>query len=175
MISTCPSCLNRVDHRDDLKEVVCECGTKFATFYEAPHEENIPFDEGTSAFAEIRDFGEALNDSAPKKDLPIAEPEPIPEPSLASVSLSAPAMTVTDTPTDCLMTAASEFPGIAIQEFLTPVSVFAELGANDPLKPAFQALSEVAARQGANGVVGVHWNLTADKVLIAGTPVKLQK
>jgi len=215
MISTCPSCLNRVDHRDDLKEVVCECGEKFATFYDAPKEEeslgelNKPskvtepshpnpeesfdnsfsdfgqnntgetFNESTNAFAEIRDFGEGLSDSKKKKSDP---PPTVEEPSVDLIPQTpagnepAPVVfTPSANPAECLMTAASEFPGMTILEFLMPISVFAELGTDDPLKPAFQALSESAARQGANGVLGVHWNLTADKVLIAGTPVKIQK
>jgi hypothetical protein len=270
MLSTCPNCLNQINHPSEISQVKCtDCGTEFAAFlkvnleehtdehsspgaespsfdssppsfdqsppaFEAPpsfdqsppafdqaapsfdqsppsFEQSTPsfdpappaaepapsfldltppepvtmgaeptsmggsgggeFAEATAAFAEIRDFGETLEDKgkakAQAKSAPQAsnEAQPVPTPVLKSGG-------------HLLMTSGDLLQNHTIVEYLSPVSVLSALAPGDnPMQPAFVALRDQAARLGGNAVVALRWSLSGDasKVLVSGTAVKCTK
>lgn len=129
------------------------------------------FTESTNAFAEIRDFGEAVADgkppppSAPPKSALPNEAQPVPSPVLKNGG-------------GWLMTSGDLLQNHAIEEYLSPVSVLCELAPGDnPMQPAFNALRVQAQKLGGNAVVAMRWSLSGDasKVLVSGTAVKCAK
>ncbi len=133
------------------------------------------FSESTNAFAEIRDFGEAVADGKPPPPTPPParqplpnEAQPVPNPVLKNSGGGA----------SWLMTSGDLLQNHAIQEYLSPVSVLCELAPGDnPMQPAFNALRTQAQKLGGNAVVAMRWSLSGDasKVLVSGTAVKCAK
>lgn len=211
MLSTCPNCLNQINHQDEITEVKCpDCGTSFAAYLKVnleehtdevsspgdspsfdpapilsdltlPQDAGLPaeptsmaapdFNESTNAFAEIRDFGETMQDHKPAPLPPLSPPpganeaQPVPTP-------------VIQDGTEWLMTSGDLLQGHAIVEYLSPISVLCELVPGDnPMRPAFTGLRAQATRLGANAVVAMRWSLSGDasKVLVSGTAVKCAK
>jgi hypothetical protein len=191
MISTCPSCLNRVEHANDVTKVTCsDCGTNFDTFYDpsggAPSESKGTntgdFTESKSAFQDIRSFGEMLgSESSPT----VPEKEESSMPSVTShneASLSttlSPSYSTGELGTDCIMLSSGTLSGYRIESYLAPLSTWAPLNQADPdpLKPAYAALWESAQKLGATAVLGIQFVISSasDRVLISGTPVRALK
>jgi hypothetical protein len=197
MLSTCPSCLSQVSHADHLFDVTCECGTHFSPFLNVDsgiESSNSPeakpltefadttplndFSESNEAFADIRNFGEALGSD----NEPPVTPPPVAKTEKAAAKTAKTAETpLTAAPvltSSFLITRGSMLQGYEIETYLSPVSLWSDLEPTDqnPMKPAFSTLWETATKAGANAVIDIHWSLSPDctRVLISGTPVRCQ-
>lgn len=144
------------------------------------------YSESESAFAELRNFGEALsslgdsNTQIPSQPDNIA-PKTTAPPTLVSPMPSIEVATIQPPPgnSECMITAGELFSGFHIETFLEPVSVWSPttLDSEDPLRQGHQVLAQRALQLGANGVVSVRWSFTPDgsRILLTGTPVKCRK
>jgi len=144
------------------------------------------YSESESAFAELRNFGEALsslgdsNTQIPSQPDNIA-PKTTAPPTLVSPMPSIEVATIQPPPgnSECMITAGELFSGFHIETFLEPVSVWSPttLDSEDPLRQGHQVLAQRALQMGANGVVSVRWSFTPDgsRILLTGTPVKCRK
>ncbi len=132
------------------------------------------FAESKTAFADIREFGETLQEKPKPAKAPPRSPapgpneaQPVPSPVLKTSGGGA-----------WLMTSGDALQNHTIVEYLSPVSVLSELVPGDnPMAPAFAALRAQSAKLGGNGVVAMRWSLSGDasKVLVSGTAVKCAK
>lgn len=193
MLSTCPSCLSQISHKENESQVSCTCGEKFSPFLR-PEEwssemEDVSigapkFAESESAFQEIRDFGEGLDSPVPVEKTPAPSPSfdpiittdeltPISEKTQVAAPITAGAAG------SALITTSTEIPGYQIENYLLPISLLSPLteGAASPLDEAFQKIWERAQQLGANAIVDLKWKIFPDgtRVLITGTPVTCQK
>jgi len=144
------------------------------------------YSESESAFAELRNFGEALsslgdsNTQVPSQPDHI-DPKTMVPPTLMNPMPSIEVATIQPPPqnSECMITAGELFSGFHIETFLEPVSVWSPttLDSEDPLRQGHQVLAQRALQLGANGVVSVRWSFTPDgsRILLTGTPVKCRK
>ena len=205
MQSICPSCKNQIEHEDFLFEVVCaNCKTRFNPFMQqmdvpaenaagltpaasepsamgmldmsAPQAEGAQnFSESNQVFQELRDYGETLQEPPPSADGGTPGNGAA---GGASPSMGGAAPMMVAVATDCAMTTGDALAGHQIEAYLNPVSVWADLdGASpNPLKPAFDQISQQSKAQGGNGLLGLRWQLGADgKVVMTGIPVRCAK
>jgi len=169
---------NPLDHQSSLQP----CEGKNDVAPSSPSD----YSESESAFAELRNFGEALsslgdsNTQIPSQPDNIA-PKTTAPPTLVSPMPSIEVATIQPPPgnSECMITAGELFSGFHIETFLEPVSVWSPttLDSEDPLRQGHQVLAQRALQLGANGVVSVRWSFTPDgsRILLTGTPVKCRK
>ena len=195
VLSTCPNCLSQVLHEDHIIDVSCECGAHFSPFlsidsnaeHSSPHgatdeaagkPEFRDFTESEQVFADIRQFGETLEDSAPVQS-------PVTSALQTQVSVPTTAKVIIHEPPNpsgnLLMTSGDHLEGYQIDAIYQPLSTWSpvEINSEDPLKNAFETLWQKATQpqSHANAVVSVHWTFTPDgtRLLVSGTPVKCRK
>ncbi|MBI4403091.1 MAG: hypothetical protein HY537_02960 [Deltaproteobacteria bacterium] len=195
MLSTCPNCLQQVSHEDHLFDVECACGTHFNPFNQPgdlpplettpPPQPSTPtmafsnFKESNDCFKELRDFGESLTERKspaavpPKKELKPSAPQmPAQSPSTPEFAFTGEATSTEPS----LMTSAGILPGYRVEQILQPVSLWADIGGStDPLSGAFESLWLIAKNRGANGIIGLQWSLSGNRVLVSGTAVRCSK
>ncbi len=194
MLSTCPSCLSQISHKENESQVSCECGEKFSPFMR-PDEwstemEDVSigapkFAESESAFQEIRDFGEGLDTPTTPKQAPAQL-----EDSIDTMPMSEDLSPVSEKTTiarpiattlvgNALITTATEISGYQIDSYLLPISLLSPLteGAESPLDDAFHKIWEKAQQLGANAIIDLKWKIFPDgtRVLMTATPVTCQK
>ncbi len=210
MESACPKCKKKTEHEDYLFEVQCsDCGTRYNPFFDSvkqvegeepaadsleaidPIAQTNDFKESTTAFQEIVQFGETLQEPPSTGEVgtginpsdfidPPAEPAapalratPAPKPK------AKPAAGGVVSDSDMLMTSGDLLSGYRIGTFFPPQSVWADVSqeSQDPLEVAFAALWEKASEKGANAVVAIQWRFTPDgsRILVSGTPVRCEK
>lgn len=192
MLSTCPTCLDQVNHPDHLFEVECKCGSKFNPFMSTDMSPEEPtgepsrmnenqdaspltdanvggeFKESSAVFAELIEFGEGLSavGMAVEKSGTRADSggAPTPVETKAAPPARAAASAAVPMDGDCLMSAGDSLQGYAVEAYLPPLSVACDLDLSgaDPLKPAFDLLWSHAKEAGANGVLALKWSLTPD-------------
>lgn len=200
MESNCPNCKTKMDHEDYLFEVVCsKCQTRYNPFYEkfdGGEVEEVPavssnFQESTSAFQEIVQFGEELGgvetpaeSSAPPlmDDILANTPDAETPPTAAAAPTPKPrkaAAPIVPVEGEVLMTSGDVFSGYRIVNYLPPHSVWTDSNPEleNPLEGAFMILWEKCTQKGANAIIAIQWRFTPDgnRILVSGTPVQCEK
>jgi len=177
MRSTCPDCLSQVEHPHGEAQVICtSCGSTYSPFL-APGENSdfsenaglVDFSESTSAFQEIVDFGQTLDQSASPPKPALAPVAAIPE--LKSVSVG-------QTPDSFILSTNDLGAQYEILHWFSPIARIVVLEDDtDPLEKAMRGLQEAAQTHGANAITGIRCSLAPDnkRALLMGTPVKCQK
>ncbi len=187
-----------MEHEDYLFEVECKCGMRFNPFYDMKTGEGeatatntedpgtggdraienplADFSESRTAFQEIVDFGETMEETPKAKPKAAAAPAPALRPKTPQPSV-APAPSTFSSDSEMVITTAPAIPGYDIQSYLMPVSAWSSTEGDNPLAPGFEALWNTCAANGGNGLTSVQWNFTPDgtRVLLSGVPVRCVK
>lgn len=185
MRSSCPHCLSMNEHSHDETQVACtSCGQNFSPFLtdsDASH--SLDFSESSIAFQEIVSFGENLSSaSGSEKGSSVADqipsPSSLPSAPLPPVGAEAPSMAGENLSSDLILTTTSALPQYPPHRYLAPVSLMVTMGEDQaPLENGFKALSEIARKIEANGIIGIRCSLSPDnrRALLIGTPIRWER
>lgn len=182
-----------ISHEDFLFEVQCECGARFNPFMGLESADNVldtgdsgpdSFKESKSAFEDIQNFGETMQESIPepKAGADAGGMQDLSDPSSQSAGMGVPEMDGTPVSASdggFVFSSAPHLDGYRTEAYLMPVSVQANIdsSAQDPLKEAFLLLKKRAEAQGANAIVGFQWKVASDgtRVFVSGLPLKVKR
>ncbi len=188
-----------MEHEDYLFEVECKCGMRFNPFYDVKTGDTgsttnaedpgtggdrsmenplSDFSESRTAFQEIVQFGETMNEPPkPKAKTPPTVPAPkatSKAPPISSLSSDTEVSSMGSTSSaDRLITNGPTVPGYENQTYFLPVSAWTSTDTDNPLGPGFETLWNAVVACGANALTCVHWKFSPDgtRILISGIPV----
>jgi len=184
MRSSCPHCLSMNEHSHDETQVACtSCGQSFSPFLtDSDASQRLDFSESSMAFQEIVSFGENLSTASEIGDNRSAGLTPSPSSaqsaSLPPVGAQVPSMTGEHLNSDIILTTTSALPQYPPHQYLPPVSLMILMGEDQaPLENGFKALSEIARKIDAQGIIGIRCSLSPDnrRALLIGTPIRWEK